>query len=264
MVIDFHTHAFPDSLAARARKQLIEKNNGVLEPVTDLTLKGLLTVMDEWGIDISVVLPVITKPSQFKTTNEWASQIQSDRIISFGGIHPDTESYKKEIDEIAALGLKGMKFHAEYQNFILDEARMLKIYDYAFSKGLILIHHAGTDPGFPGQCNTSPRQFASIRKILGGGVMVAAHFGGHAQWDDVEEYLAGTDIYLDTSMGFSYFSKEQFMRIVRKHGADKVLFASDSPWSNTKMELDQLMELPLTLEEKDKILYQNAKRILGI
>ncbi len=264
MVIDFHTHVFPDSLAARAKQVLIEKTNSFYEPITDMTVQGLLSYMNEWGIDISVVQPVVTKPSQFKTTNEWAKSICSERLISFGGIHPDTKNYKAEIDEIAALGLKGMKFHAEYQDFYLDEDRMLRIYDYAISKGLILLHHAGIDPGFSGDCHTSPKQFASVMNKLGGGTVIAAHFGGHAQWDDVEEYLAGTDVYLDTSMGFSYNDSEQFFRIIKKHGADKVLFASDSPWGSTKDEISHINELPLTKDEKDMIFYKNAKRILGL
>jgi predicted TIM-barrel fold metal-dependent hydrolase len=80
----------------------------------------------------------------------------------------------------------------------------------------------------------------------------------------VEKYLAGTDIYLDTSMGFDYFSHEQFLKIVKNHGADKILFASDYPWSSAKSEIEQLKSLPLSEKEKDAILGGNAKRILGI
>jgi predicted TIM-barrel fold metal-dependent hydrolase len=97
-----------------------------------------------------------------------------------------------------------------------------------------------------------------------GGIIVAAHFGGHDQWDNVEKYLVGTDIYLDTSMGFDFFPHEQFLRIVKNHGADKILFASDYPWSNAKSEIDQLKSLPLSDNEINAILGENAKRILGI
>ena len=97
-----------------------------------------------------------------------------------------------------------------------------------------------------------------------GGIIIAAHFGGHAQWDDVEKHLAGRNIYLDTSMGFEYFSHEQFIRIVRTHGADTVLFGSDSPWSNAKAEIEHLNTLPLSQREKDDILFGNAKRLLKL
>jgi predicted TIM-barrel fold metal-dependent hydrolase len=65
-------------------------------------------------------------------------------------------------------------------------------------------------------------------------------------------------------MGFKYFSNEQFVRIVKKHGADKVLFASDAPWSNARTEIEHLRNLPLLESEKENILGANAKRLLNI
>jgi predicted TIM-barrel fold metal-dependent hydrolase len=264
MTIDFHVHVFPDDLAERALSSLLANINNLFTPVNNATISGLLQTMDAWNIDISVVQPVITKQSQMQKTNEWARSICSDRIISFGGIYPHTDNYKRDIDFVAGLGLKGLKFHAEYQDFRIDDEKMLKIYDYALSKGLIILHHAGADPGFPAPYKSSPRQFAKIVDAMKGGIIVAAHFGGHAQWDDVEKYLAGKNIYLDTAMGFEYFSHEQFLRIVKKHGADKVLFASDSPWSNAKTEIEHLKALPISESEKKNILCDNAKRLLKI
>jgi predicted TIM-barrel fold metal-dependent hydrolase len=264
MIIDFHTHVFPDDLAEKALATILANINNLFTPVTNATVSGLLKNMDEWNIDISVVQPVITKQSQMQKTNEWASSICSDRIISFGGIYPHTDNYKRDIDFVVGLGLKGLKFHAEYQNINIDDPKMLKIYDYALSKGLIILHHAGVDPGMPMPYKSSPRQFAKIADAMKGGTIIAAHFGGHAQWDDVEKYLVGKNIYLDTAMGFEYFSHEQFLRIVNKHGADKVLFASDSPWSNAKTEIEHLKALPILESEKKNILCDNAKRLLNI
>jgi predicted TIM-barrel fold metal-dependent hydrolase len=264
MTVDFHTHVFPDNLAARAISALSAGIENVFPPVNDGTVSGLLRDMDDWNIDISVVQPVVTKQSQTKSINDWSKSICSDRLISFGGIYPHTDDYKRDIDYVVELGLKGLKFHAEYQNFIVDEDKMLKIYDYALNKGLILLHHAGADPAFPPPFKSTPQQFAKIVKTMRGGIIVAAHFGGHDQWDDVEKYLVGTDIYLDTSMGFDFFSHEQFLRIVKNHGAEKILFASDYPWSNAKSEIEQLKALPLSEKEKDAILGENAKKILKI
>jgi predicted TIM-barrel fold metal-dependent hydrolase len=91
---------------------------------------------------------------------------------------------------------------------------------------------------------------------------VAAHLGGCDQWDEVEEELAGSDIYLDTSVGFEYFSREQFLRILEKHGAEKILFASDSPWSNAETEVGHILSLPIPEGDKEAILGGNALRVL--
>lgn len=264
MVVDFHTHIFPDELSERALDVLLTNIDNAIVPANNATLAGLLGKMDEWGIDVSVVQPIITKPSQVVKTNEWAKSICSERIVCFGGIYPHTDDYKRDIDFVVGLGLKGLKFHAEYQDFVVDDGYMLKIYDYALSKGLIILHHGGVDIGLPAPFKSSPKQFANIARAMQGGVIIAAHLGGHDQWDDVEKYLAGENIYLDTSMGFEYYSDEQFMRIVEKHGADKVLFASDAPWSNAKTEMERLKALPLEKSALDAILGGNAKRILKI
>ena len=264
MVIDFHTHIFPDNLARRALAKLSSTINGEYHPVNDGTAAGLIKKMDDWGIDISVVLPVVTKQSQVQTVNEWAAGLNSGRLVCFGGIYPHSSDYKADIDFVVGLGLRGLKFHAEYQDFVVDDARMLKIYDYALSKGLILLHHAGFDPGFPPPFKSSPQQFAKITKAMRGGVIVAAHLGGHDEWEDVEEHLAGSDIYLDTSMGFEYFPHDRFLRIADKHGADKILFASDAPWSNARTEVEHVRSMPLSAGDIDAILNGNAKRILRI
>ncbi|MCL2033347.1 MAG: amidohydrolase family protein [Oscillospiraceae bacterium] len=264
MIIDFHAHVFPDDLAPKAISALCDEVDGVYPPVSDGTASGLLKNMDDWNIDISVILPVITKQSQMKRANEWTASQSSDRLIAFGGIYPHTGDYKRDIDFVAGLGLKGLKFHAEYQDFVVDDVHMLKIYEYALGKGLILLHHAGFDPAFPAPFKSSPRQFANIADAMRGGVIIAAHLGGHDQWDDVENHLVGSGIYLDTSMGFAYFPHDQFLRIVKSHGADKILFASDAPWSNAKTEVMHLKSLPLSKDDMDLILYKNAKRILGI
>ncbi|MCX7772522.1 MAG: hypothetical protein N2376_05345, partial [Clostridia bacterium] len=98
MIIDFHTHAFPDELASKAMATLTSNVNHIITPVQNGTLSGLMDNMDKWGIAISVLQPVITKQSQMRKTNEWAKSVCSDRIISFGGIYPHTDDYKRDID----------------------------------------------------------------------------------------------------------------------------------------------------------------------
>ena len=267
MIIDFHTHIWPEKIAARAVESLVKGSGGIYPPVSDGTLAGLLNNMNTWKIDYSVLQPVVTKESQVESTNLWVAEIQNqykNQIVSFGGIWPHSENYKAQIDFVASLGLKGIKFHPEYQNFLVDEDRFLKIYDYALSKGLILIFHAGFDPAYPPPYKTSPAQFAKIADSMQGGVIVAAHLGGSQQWDLVEKDLCGKNIYLDTAMGFDFYSEEQFLRILKNHGQEKILFGTDSPWSSGKTELEKLYALDLPEETKNQIAGLNAKRILGL
>lgn len=264
MVIDFHTHAFPDAIAQRAIAGLVESCNRIYEPCHDGTQGDLKRKMEQFGVDISVVQPVITKPSQTKTVNEWAREITCDKLISFGGIHPATDDYKRDIDFVCSLGLPGIKLHPEYQNFVVDTPEMMRVYDYALSKGLIILFHAGYDPAFPPPYKSSPKQFANIMKQMSGGKIIAAHLGSAKMWEETLEYLSGTGIYIDTSMGFEYYPHDLFMKIVDGVGEDNILFGSDSPWSRADKEIKALKSLPLSNEVKDKIFYKNASRLLNL
>jgi len=265
MVIDIHTHIFADALAPRAKEALIKAAKGEYTPLHDMTKLDLVRSMDEAGVDISVVQPVVTKRSQVEKVNEWAAQIEDDRIISFGGIWPHTPDYKEQIDLVASLGFKGIKFHCEYQDFVIDEKEYLPIYDYAFEKGLILLFHAGYDPAFPAPFKSSPERFANIARTFKDGTIIAAHLGGCRQWEDVARNMAPYEnLYIDTSMGFMYYPQPLFLDIFNALGADRLLFGSDSPWSNPAQELEALRSLPVSDADKEKMLCGNAKKLLGI
>ena len=73
MVIDFHTHAFPDKLAPRAISVLAQKSG--LYPFHDGSTSGSLGLMDKSGIDKSVVLSIATKPTQEHSINAFVAEI---------------------------------------------------------------------------------------------------------------------------------------------------------------------------------------------
>ncbi len=264
MIIDFHTHIFPNKIAMLAYETLCKNAKSAgYEPIHNLTKTALLEKMDEYKVDLSVVCPVATKPTQSEKNLIWGKEEESERLCFLAGLFPDAESWKKNVDTAISLGYKGIKLHPEYQNFILYSEEMLPLYDYAFSKGLFILFHAGYDPVGTEPFKSNPEMFRKLADKFKGAKIVVAHFGGHAQWDAVEDCLAGSDVYLDTSMGFKYFSEKQFLNILAKHGEDKILFGSDSPWSNTGDEIECLKAMPISDEAKEKIFNKNAKKLLG-
>ncbi len=263
-VIDFHTHAFPDAIHARAIESLKKACGGLYTPCHDGSLSGLMGNMDKFGISLSVVAPVITNPRHFDSLNSWAKQISGERIISLGAVHPETESYREDIDKICDLGLPGLKLHPEYQSFYIGDPKMMKIYEYAFSKGLFILFHAGFDPAYPPPVHSSPEAFLKLSEAFPEGRIIAAHLGGQKQWDKVLEVLAGSRVYLDTSMGQKYYPKDLFLKIVEKHGSEKILFGSDSPWSRADEEIESIKKSGLKPQELENIFYKNAERLLKI
>ena len=53
------------------------------------------------------------------------------------------------------------------------------------------------------------------------------------------------------------------MRIIRKHGAERIVFGTDFPWNRVGETKGFLDKLPLRQEEKEQIYYKNAAMLLG-
>ncbi len=266
MVIDMHTHIFPDRIAADTVRTLASA--GGSPAYTDGTCKGLESSMREAGITASVVLPVVTKPAQFASVNRFAAAInqqyeteQDCRIVSFGGIHPAAENYKEQLREICNLGLKGIKLHPDYQKTFIDDISYLRLIDYASELGLSVTIHAGLDVGLPDPVHCTPERTAHLLEIIQPERLILAHMGGYARWDEVEEHLVGRNVYMDLGYVMGHMEEQQLVRMVRNHGADRIFFATDSPWGGQKQDLERFRKIGFTTEESRLMLYQNALRM---
>ncbi|OPZ90885.1 MAG: Amidohydrolase [Firmicutes bacterium ADurb.Bin419] len=262
MVIDFHVHCFTDELAAKAVPKLEKCAN--ITARLDGTVSSIKESMKKAGIDKSVVLSIATKPSQTEKINTWSSSIQDDSIIAFGSIHPENENWKDELLRLKEMGIKGIKLHPDYQQFFVDDEKMYPIYEFAGELGLIVLFHAGLDIGLPAPCHATPDRLRRVVDAFSGLKIVAAHMGGFSYWDEVEEYLLGTDIYLDTSYGLSFLDDKQARRIISNHGYRKILFATDSPWGDQSEEVERIREFSFEPHVEKAILGMNAKELLGI
>lgn len=282
MVIDIHTHIFPDKIAA----EVIEKLSRISRAkyFSDGTLNGLLNSMKNCGVDISVVLPVATNPLQVVKINDFAAKttekFSAQGIMYFGAMHPDFEDFRAELSRVKNLGLKGIKIHPIYQGVSLDDKKFLRIIERAAELDLIVITHAGLDIGFPGVVQCSPKMARNVIKKIGNFKFILAHMGGWKNWDEVLTELAGTNIFLDTAFStgkiparsdfvwqaedLNLLSVEEFLKLVKTFGAEKILFGTDSPWSSQKDSVDFIKNLPISEVEKNKILGENAEKLLTL
>lgn len=262
MIIDFHTHCFPEKIAERAISAL-EHSSGGLVPQTDGTADGLKKAMERQNVAKSVVLSIATNAKQQTNVNNFAAEINGGNIIAFGSVHPDAPNAIEELERIKERGLCGVKFHPEFQGFFVDDEKMKPIYKKISELGLITVFHAGADLGYKSPIRCTPRRMANALKYLESPA-VAAHWGGIYCYEDVLRYLCGTDIYIDTSFGYRVIPKPYAEEIIEKHSADKILFGSDTPWSTPENELRLLDTLGLSETEKEKICFKNAVKLLGI
>ncbi len=271
MIIDFHTHVFPEKMAAGTIARL-EAGAG-LKAAANGTLGELLTSMERAGVDCSVIVPVVTAPRQFEGVNRFAQEINETygeiqesglpRLISFGGIHPESEDCKAQMRTLKSMGFAGIKLHPDYQGVNFNDIRYKRIVAEAMELGMIVLVHAGIDIGLPEPVRCTPAMSAELIRDVDPDKLVLAHLGGWKMWDEVEELLVGSKAYLDTAFIHRYINREQFYRIVQNHGSEKILFATDSPWSEQREAVDWLQESELSAEEKDAIFAGNAMKLLG-
>ena len=277
MIIDFHTHTFPDKIADAALSKLRAASHTL--SFTNGTASGLRESMKEASIDWSVVLPVATNPQKVQSINDLSAALtERDGLVYFGCIHPDMENPKEEVARIARMGLKGIKIHPVYQGVDIDDIRFLRILDAAAEHNLIVVTHNGDDIGFPSVVHCTPQMARNALKQVGSVKLVLAHMGGWKNWESVVEALLDTSVYLDTAFSLGalvqseprhyspeeerLLSEEDFCALVRAFGAQRILFGTDSPWSDQKKEVEAISALPLTADEKKRIFSENAKQLL--
>ncbi len=263
MLIDFHTHAFPERIAEKAIEKLSFVSGG-LTPYTNGTFFDLKRLLKKSKIDKAVVLSIATNPTQQKNVNDFAASMNNGAdIFAFGSVHPDSEDALYELERIKSLGLKGVKLHPDYQGFSVDDEKMKPIYKKIGELGLITIFHAGQDFGFPPPYGATPKKMEKALSWFSSPV-IAAHFGGLGYPQEVLDRLCQKDLYFDTSFAHGIMPKYYAQKIIEKHGADKMLFGTDSPWHTAKTELKLLETLEISKADWEKITHKNAEKLLGI
>ena len=263
MVIDFHTHAFPEKIASAALSRLSHAAGG-LKPQSEGTVSSLKGQMEKDGVDISVVHSIATKPAQQTNVNNFAIAIDQDpAIVAFGSVHPDAPDALEELERIKAAGLKGVKFHPEYQRFYVNDEKMKPIYRKISQLGLITLFHAGLDYGIDPPCHGLPEHFAQALRWFDSPV-VAAHWGGLGCGEGVLEKLCGENIWFDLSFGYGVMPKSTARAILDKHGPERLIFASYMPWHRPSWVMRLLYTLDLSDTDREKILSCNALKLLNL
>lgn len=260
-IFDVHTHVFPDKIAASALSHLRKTSCGI--PVfTDGTAIGFSAKARAAGYTAWLNCPVVTRPDQARSVNDRVASLNTLPALSMGGMHPDLPDATDEITRIHELGLLGVKFHPEYQAFGLLEARLERIWQRCEELGLPVIIHAGQDIGFEPPFHSCPKDFRELSHRHPGLSIIAAHMGGWRSWDEVERDLVGSNVYLDTAFTKPFMrDPHQFLRIISNHGTDKILFGTDSPWQDLGEAVADVMSLPLTEADQQRIFWDNAARL---
>ena len=258
--IDVHVHAFPDDLGPRAIAKL--EAQCPWRSVARGTIGELIESMDAADIDVSVVCTIATRPDQTKGIFNWCRKIRSDRIEPLPSVHPQTPKASRWIERIAKAGFAGIKLHPMYQDFAVDDPQMDEIYTAAADCGLLVTAHCGHDIAFPIDERAAPQRIRRVIDRFGKLKLICTHMGGWRHWDAAEKYVIGADVYLETSFSMRELGRERTVELIRRHGADRVMFGTDWPWDSQADEIQRIRSLHLSDTDTRAILYANAAKLL--
>ncbi|MBN1140778.1 MAG: amidohydrolase [Deltaproteobacteria bacterium] len=261
MAIDIHTHAFHPKIADKVVRQLEEHYR--IAPVGNGLLEDLLPRLDRAGIDRAVMHCAATKREQVIPANNWALQVQETcpRLIPFGTFHPDFPEWERELERLAAAGIKGIKLHPDFQGFALDDPRLDPILEAIGERFYLMIHIGDRLP--PELNPSSPQKLAAQLDRFPRLKVIAPHFGGFQHWSFVVEYLAGRDLYLDTSSSLNAIPSRLLFDIFAHHPRERILFGSDYPLFDPLAEM-KLLQIRLRLSDAEVAeLLTNGERLFA-
>ena len=257
---DAHAHIYPGKIAEKATASVgrfydISMDNVGLPHV--LAEKGKAA-----GIERFLVSSVATKLAQVRSINEFIQRKCSEypEFIGLAAWHQDVEDIGAEMDDIQARGLRGIKLHPDFQEFFIDEERMLPVYEEADRRGLVVLFHTGdsrTD-------FSSPRRLMNVLEKLPDFTCIAAHLGGYTEWDDARKELHGTNVYVDCSSSLFALNREQALASIRHFGVERTMFGTDFPMWEPAEEVRRFLALGLSEEENRKIFYENFARLFRL
>ena len=266
-IFDFHVHAFPEPLAKRAVASLAATAGPWgYAPHTDGTGACARALLTRAGIGGALLLGVATKPGQVEKVDDFGLSAAEDGFFrAAGGFHPDMEDPGRELDRLRARGVRGIKIHPDYAGCDLDDPRYDRIFGEAAARGFFVVTHTGFDPVSPERVHASPEAMLTVIRRHPDLVLVAAHLGGRTRAAETAEKLAGRRIWFDTSLLSLRADEADAVRtILREHDPTKILFGTDTPWTDPADEVRALCAAVPDEKKRERIFYQNAAAILGL
>ena len=259
-IIDFHAHIYPDKIAEKAVLSIGDFYN--LKMKGKGTSEALLSAGEKAGITKYVVHSVAVTEKTVEAINKFIiSECQTHKeFIGFMTMHNNYENKIDETEKSLKAGLKGVKIHPDTQKFNMDDENMFELYDYLQQYQIPLLIHCG-DYRYD---YSHPRRLKNILHKFPKLLAIGAHFGGWSVFDLALEYLKDENCYMDLSSSIAMLGVKRGKELIRKYGAERILFGSDFPMWNPELELKTFKSMELTEKENKLILCDNAKTILKI
>ena len=259
-IIDIHTHIYPVALARRAMEVTGHENDDFKKlPIRE----NLLARMREAGVNLSVNLPVVSKPQNQGEVNRFAKEAARKNIISFGGLHPDCENVIEELEKLKDMEMAGIKFHPPFQKVHLEDPKYEEMWRKINQLGFPVLIHMGT-ARIVRPYDLYPSGIRKILKFAPDIPIIMAHMGSFCMMKNPDEDLENLpeNVFIDTAMSAELEDAGEFEKIVRQFGTKQVLYGCDFPYGSQKAAIERIKDSSFSDSEKEDMLWRNAAKIL--
>ena len=279
MVIDFHTHVFPDEIRNNREKffdgepeftSIYKHSNAKM-----VSYEELLNKMDEEGVDKSVIFGFPWNHTEYSRLNNdyviEAVKKYPNRFIGFCCVNPLSSGATKEVERCFSEGLKGVGEIAFYHRDIDEEVinSLESIMELCLENNGIFLIHTNEPVGheYPGKVDMKLKNIYKFLKKYPKNKIVLAHMGGGIFFytimkKEVNEVLKNT--YFDTAAVPFLYKKEIYKIAPMFAGEDKILFGSDYPLINPSRYFKDMKDSGAEESTLKKILGENAAELLNL
>lgn len=243
MIIDTHTHLYKEFTGVEA-----------------LPIERFVEILQNQNVSKAWCFTLEGFYGNHKEANDRLyrlTKLYPEMLIPFCTVAPQTEDVLKEMERCAdKLGMKGLKFHTWLQAFTPTHPLMPPVVKKCVELGWPIVCHDGTPP------YASSFQIAYLASLNPKVKVILGHSGLHDLWKEaLEAAKAYPNVYLSTC-GADYWALKV---MVKEVGAKRILFGSDHPFGGEEslwVELETVFRLPISEEEKNLILGENAEHFL--
>lgn len=228
------------------------------------TVPNLVREMEETGIRASVLLPIdFPLLSNNADAALDAAKGRSDRLLSFGSVHPYVTQMESRLDAQYAKGARGVKMHPSVQLVRADNDRARRLYRACGEREMVVFWHcgpAGIEPKLGQYLNQVKFYEAPIAENPRCTFVL-----GHSGARDFDGALALQKRYPNVWLETSSQGLVNIKRIVEEADTDRVVHGSDWPFYHPAISVSKI--LIATEGKKDvrhKMLWGNAARLLGL
>lgn len=280
MIIDIHTHLFPNNIRENRENYFLDEPAFALlyrDPRARMVGSDeMIRAMDEHGVDISVVFgfPWLN-PDTCRKHNDYILESVSrhpDRLKGFCCVNPYTQNADEEVRRCLEAGFCGVGELALYQQggITRDAVRRISpIMEQCRGKNLPVLFHTNEPVGhqYPGKSDNTLSQIYNLVKTYPDNTIVLAHWGGGLFFYNLLKKEVGgvlENVYFDTAASPFLYDPQIYRIAMELAGEDKIVFGTDYPLIPPERYYREIEEAGLADSAREKLLGANAAALLSI